>query len=149
MVRNFGSQSRDQAGNAWVVILAGGEGRRLRSLSAGPDRLNVPKQYCTFQGGRSLLGDTLARARGLTSSERIMVVVAEQHRTWWTEELSDLPAGNIVQQPLNRGTAVGLLLACVRLLGRDPEAVVTVLPADHHVEDEQTLRAACERAARY
>jgi mannose-1-phosphate guanylyltransferase len=46
-------------GNRWGVILAGGDGVRLRPLTkliCGDDR---PKQFCPLFGGRTLLEQTL------------------------------------------------------------------------------------------
>jgi mannose-1-phosphate guanylyltransferase len=45
-------------------------------------------------------------------------------------------------QPLDRGTAAGLLLALTKVLHQDPEAVVVILAADQHVEKEWVLHAA-------
>jgi mannose-1-phosphate guanylyltransferase len=73
-------------------------------------------------------------------------VVAEGHRRWWREELAELPPENIVVQPLNRGTAIGLLLPFLKVLQRDPEARILVLPSDHHVDDEGTLQRAISEA---
>jgi mannose-1-phosphate guanylyltransferase len=45
----------------WAVILAGGEGTRLRSLTrviAGDER---PKQFCTVLGNETLLQQTARR----------------------------------------------------------------------------------------
>ena len=46
-------------GNVWALILAGGEGTRLSSLTTTPGGLSVPKQFCSLQGGASLLEETL------------------------------------------------------------------------------------------
>jgi mannose-1-phosphate guanylyltransferase len=47
-----------------------------------------------------------------------------------------------VVQPRDRGTAAGVLLPLTAVLRRDPEAVVVLLPADHHVEKEWILQTA-------
>jgi mannose-1-phosphate guanylyltransferase len=39
----------------WVVILAGGEGTRLRKISYLVSGDHRPKQFCTFFGRKSLL----------------------------------------------------------------------------------------------
>jgi mannose-1-phosphate guanylyltransferase len=85
---------------------------------------------------------TISRATRLVPKKRVVVVVAEGHRRWWREDLADLPQENIVVQPLNRGTAVGLLLPFLTILQRDPDARIVVLPSDHHVGDEEALRRA-------
>jgi len=88
----------------------------------------------------------LDRARSLVSEDRIVPVVASGHRVWWEDELEGLPRENIVVQPRNRGTAAGVLLPLIAILKRDPDATILLLPSDHYVEDEETLRCALERA---
>src|SRR5258705_893463 len=129
-------------GNTWSIILAGGEGRRLRELTMTRAVISVPKQYCSLAGGPSLLSETLARAEGVCARERTLVVVSARHERFWREELRDLPSENVIGQPQARGTAAGLLLPLLAILERDLEAEVVVLPADHHVADELILRGA-------
>ena len=126
----------------YTIILAAGEGTRVRSLTQTADGVFVPKQFSVSDGRRTMLQWTLSRATRLVPKERVVVVVAEAHRRWWREDLADLPQENIVVQPFNRGTAVGLLLPFLRVLQRDPDARIVVLPSDHHVGDEEALRRA-------
>jgi mannose-1-phosphate guanylyltransferase len=130
----------------YTIILAAGEGTRVRNLTKNADGLCVPKQYSVVDGHRTMLQSTLGRATRLVPDERVVVVVAEDHRRWWREDLGALPPENIVVQPLNRGTAIGLLLPFLKVLQRDPEARVLVLPSDHHVADEETLQRAISDA---
>jgi mannose-1-phosphate guanylyltransferase len=128
------------------VVLAAGDGRRLEALTRDPTGRAVPKQYCSLRGGRSLLRATLDRARRLAPPERIVTVVAKDHRRWWERELAQWALENVVVQPRNRGTAAGLLLPLRHILARDPEAVIGVLPSDHFVADEEVFAAALGRA---
>ncbi len=129
---------------AWAIVLAAGDGTRLRALTT------VPKQFCSLAGGPSLLRQAVSRAALAVPMERVMVVVAEQHRRWWEPELERLPVTTIVQ-PENRGTAAGVLLPLLKLLERDPAARLLLVPSDHFVDDERVLasaaRAALERVA--
>jgi mannose-1-phosphate guanylyltransferase len=45
----------------WAVILAGGDGMRLRELSYKVSGDRRPKQFCEFFGGKSLLAHTRDR----------------------------------------------------------------------------------------
>jgi mannose-1-phosphate guanylyltransferase len=101
-----------------------------------------------MDGRGSMLRWAIRRAVGIVPVERIVVVVASDHRRWWEEELEDLPRRNIVVQPLNRGTGVGILLPLLSVLRRDPEARVVILPTDHYLEDEQPLREAMVEGVR-
>jgi mannose-1-phosphate guanylyltransferase len=132
----------------WAIVLAGGEGSRLRRLTTTQSGVTVPKQFCSLSGGPSLLRQTLERAAALVPRERIVVVVSAAHRAFWREELAELPPQNVVVQPENRGTAPGILLPALRVCREDPAAEVLVLPSDHHVDDEATLRDAFRAALR-
>jgi mannose-1-phosphate guanylyltransferase len=128
--------------HVWSVVLAGGEGTRLRALTTGPCGTPVPKQYCSFQGGRTLLEDAIERARGVVDEARICAIVAQQHRQWWTQSLQHMRTENIIVQPRNKGTAIGVLYSLLSVIARDPLARVLLLPADHYVRDEVVLRQA-------
>lgn len=126
--------------NVWALILAGGDGSRLRALTTNPCGTAVPKQFCSLAGGHTLIEDAIARARGVVRPDRSCMIVAQQHREWWTELLSDQAAKNIIVQPRNRGTAIGILYSVLHIAARDPDARIVLLPADHYVCDEMILR---------
>ncbi|MEO7774769.1 MAG: sugar phosphate nucleotidyltransferase [Steroidobacteraceae bacterium] len=136
--------------HVWALVLAGGEGKRLRSLTTQPCGTAVPKQFCSLRGAHSLVEDAIDRAVTLADTERICAVVAAEHRHWWSESagLSRLNANNLIVQPKNRGTAVGVLLGALQILARDPDALVVLLPADHYVEDEDVLHCSMVAALR-
>jgi len=125
--------------HVWVLVLAGGEGRRLHGIARDPGGRAVPKQFCDFGTGRSLIARTIDRALMLVPRTNVVTVVTAAHRGWWEDELAALPAGNVVVQPGNRGTAAGILLPLLHIAARDPHATVVVLPSDHHVRDEHVL----------
>jgi mannose-1-phosphate guanylyltransferase len=132
----------------WGIVLAGGEGRRLQSLTRDEQGTVVPKQFCSFLGSQSLLRSAIDRLAAVVERRRIIVVVAASHRRWWQRELVDIEPENILVQPVNRGTACGVLLPLAHIAARDPEARVVVAPSDHFVEDEPgyalSLRQAVE-----
>lgn len=130
----------------WALVLAAGEGSRLRSLTTATDGVPVPKQFCSLDGGPSLLQEALQRAGSIAPTERICTVVAEGHRRWWSDPLAGLPAGNVVVQPRNRGTAIGILLPLLHLARRDLRACVALLPSDHYVRDERVLARSLRHA---
>jgi mannose-1-phosphate guanylyltransferase len=133
--------------NTWALVLAGGAGSRLHGLTRNAHGVVVPKQFCSLQGGPSLLQEALQRAAAVAPMQRVCTVVAAQHRQWWGEMLDYLPKENVVSQPQNRGTAYGILLPLVRLAERDPDATVVMLPADHYLSDEDVMVQALREAA--
>lgn len=140
-------QQIQSAGNnhRWALVLAAGDGTRLQPLTAGAGR-PTPKQFCSLLGGRTLLEQALERAGRNVPKANQVSVVAAQHQEWWRRDLRQLPPGNVVVQPKNRGTAAGILLPLLEILQRDPEARLLVLPSDHFVADERVLSAAIEDA---
>jgi len=123
----------------WGVVLAGGSGSRLSALTTDAMGTVIPKQYCSFLGGPSLLRTTIQRLKTVLDSNRIVVVVSATHRRWWEPELFDIAPENIIVQPCNRGTACGVLLPLTFILHRDPSARIVVSPSDHYVRDEEML----------
>jgi len=130
----------------WAIVLAAGEGKRLQAVTRQAGKGPVPKQFCSLVGGPSLLQTAISRAERLVPAERIVPIVAAQHRRWWQSELAGIPNRNIVVQPEDRGTAVGVLLPLLSIVDRDPEAIVIIMPSDHFVAREQVLSQAITRA---
>jgi hypothetical protein len=73
---------------------------------------------------------TIARARTFAAPERISVAVLEQDRPWWSPATQGLLPGNIAEQPFDRGSGAGVLLAFLRIFRRDPSARITLLSVD-------------------
>jgi mannose-1-phosphate guanylyltransferase len=137
----------DSYATTWAIVLAGGQGTRLGTLTMAANGISVPKQFCSLRGGACLLQEALIRAAAFAPVRRIYSVVAAQHRRWWHAPLQYLPKHNVVVQPENRGTAFGILLPLLQMLARDPDANVVVLPADHHLLNEDTMARSLRQAA--
>ena len=131
--------------NTWALVLAAGEGSRLRALTTHRG-VAVPKQFCSLVGGPSLIEEAILRAGAIVPRQRVCTIVAEQHRAWWEASLRFMPRRNVIVQPQNRGTAVGLLLPLLHIAERDPQARVVILPSDHYVRDEAVLARSLRQA---
>lgn len=132
--------------NTWALVLAAGEGSRLRSLTTAESGTIVPKQFCSLYEGPSLLHEALCRARAVATERRTCVVVAEQHRRWWEGPLWSVAPDNVIVQAENLGTGLGILLPLLHILHRDPQAQIVLLPSDHYVRYEAVLTVALEGA---
>lgn len=130
------------SGQTWAIVLAGGSGTRLSCLTADADGDAVPKQFCSLDGGATLIEQTLERAATVVDRERVTAIVAPAHRRYWQATLKSLRSDNVVVQPRNRGTAIGILLPALRIAARDPYARILILPSDHYVADEPVLEHA-------
>ena len=132
--------------NVWAVVLAGGEGTRVRSFLQQVCGGSGLKQFSTVTGARSMLRCTLDRIERLIPRERILIVVSSHHREEVDRQLAHWPRHNIIFQPANRDTAPGILLPLAHITNRDPAATAVVFPSDHFVLDEDRFMSAVERA---
>ena len=125
------------------VLLCGGVGSRLWPVS----REARPKQYLNLIGEQSMFQQTLGRLDGLPVATPI-VVCNEQHRFLVAEQLRqlDIESPSIVLEPAGRNTAPAIAIAAIDALAKDPEAVLLVLPADHHIADVGALQSAVTQA---
>jgi len=120
----------------WGIILAGGEGNRLRHFVKKQYGYERPKQYCTLVGTRSLIRHTLDRALMLIRPEQVLTVVNDHHAEYVDEEIGHQPLNTIIIQPCARETSAGILLPMLKILHRDPESIVTIFPSDHFINEE-------------
>jgi mannose-1-phosphate guanylyltransferase len=132
----------------WGIVLAGGEGIRLRPLTrviCGDER---PKQYVTLTGSRSLLQRTLDRAALRIPAWRTVVVSVESHAAHLAAAMPGHGA-TILLQSADRGTAAGVLLPAHWILSRAPGATVAVFPSDHLVLEEEAFMSQVAQAAAF
>jgi mannose-1-phosphate guanylyltransferase len=138
----------EEQGSMWSIVLAGGEGMRLRRLVRRIHGEERPKQFAAVASGRSLLRETLERAALLTPCDRTVIVAKADHAHYLLEEREGGRMPHVLAQPADRGTAAGVLLPVHWVRARDPEAVVAVLPSDHLiVEKDQFMAHVAEVAA--
>ncbi|MCU1337753.1 MAG: putative Nucleotidyl transferase [Bryobacterales bacterium] len=134
-----------QRARRWGVILAGGDGIRLRKLTrliSGDDR---PKQFCPLFGTETLLGETQKRAERSIFKEQILIPLTRSHRAFYLQEPGIRPSHRIVQ-PANKGTAPPILHSLLSIEQTDEDAIVAILPCDHYYADEQAFTDALESA---
>jgi mannose-1-phosphate guanylyltransferase len=128
-----------QRSGAWGVLLAGGDGTRLQSLTTRIEGDSRPKQFCRILGGESLLGQTRRRICPLFHGDRTLAVVTRKHESFYARELGDLRETAIVAQPENLGTGIAIAAMILTVLERDADAIVAFFPCDHHYTDESAF----------
>jgi mannose-1-phosphate guanylyltransferase len=141
VLEDGGGLARTETQHCWAVILAGGEGMRLRPLvrrMLGADR---PKQYVRLLGQQTLLRQTLDRVSLAIPEERTLVVTVRRHAGYISEEFSGGTHPRILAQPLDRGTAAGVLYPAHWIAWRNPEATVAIFPSDHFLLGETSFMA--------
>jgi mannose-1-phosphate guanylyltransferase len=149
----YSTDAEQDGPDAWAILLAGGDGTRLQSLTHKITGDLRPKQFCRIFGDTSLLGHTRKRLRPIFSDDRTVFVVTRDHETFYMEELADAKASRVLTQPANRGTGVAIMVALLRILQYDADAVVAVFPSDHYFADEAafaaTVRSSLVAASKY
>ena len=128
----------------YPVIMAGGSGTRFWPLS----RRDRPKQFLPLTGGATLLEATVERLPPLAPIQRTYVVCGPNHVTRVRRLMPRLPRANLLVEPCPRNTAPCVGLAAVHVNRRDPQGIMAMLPADHHVASPQAFRQALAAAAR-
>ena len=146
LVANRSQKLESSASHLWAVLLAGGDGVRLRDLTqriAGDSR---PKQFCRIISGQSLFRQTRARLDPLFIRDRQVFVFSRAHERYYGEDLSDAGDSHVIEQPLNRGTGIAIILALLRVLQRDHDALVAFFPCDHFYADDDSFRLTIQSA---
>lgn len=133
----------------WGIILAGGEGERLKGFAQEQFGEPIPKQFCAFVGRRTMLERTIRRARLLIPPERLVVSGTAHHNSYVIRNLGTPPPGTVLLQPANRDTAPGILLPLIHILRKDPHALVAILPADHFILPGRRFMGAVATAAQF
>src|SRR5262245_3403102 len=123
----------------WVVLLASGEGKDFGDFSIQRFGIDVPKHFWSLDGTGGMTAWALARATRLVARDHVVAITRAEHERWAGPRFRDLTPANLLVEPADRGSAPGLLLALLRITQVDPEAVVVLLPCDHHVEEERRL----------
>jgi mannose-1-phosphate guanylyltransferase len=132
----------------YALILAGGKGTRLYPLS----RSNNPKQFLDIINNKSFLRNTVDRIKKLVDKDNIYVVTNKDYYEKICEELPEINRDNVFVEPSNKETATCIGLSAIKLLKKDKDATMIVLPSDHHIEGEkefiETLEIGVQTAQR-
>lgn len=122
--------------------MAGGVGSRFWPLS----RRERPKQLLDLFGGGTMVRRTVDRLLPLVPPERQLIVTGEVLGAAMREALPELPAANILEEPMGRNTAPAIGWAAQHIAKLDPDAVLAILPADQLILDEDAYRETATRA---
>lgn len=137
----------------WGVILAGGDGVRLQSLTRLASGEQRPKQFAPLLGGRTLLAQTRLRIVEIIERKRTLFVLTAAHERFYAAQLAEVPSFRMLVQPSNRGTLPAILWSLLKITRLDPKALVAFFPSDHYYAHEEKfldgVDSAFEHAAAY
>ena len=129
-----------------AVILAGGDGSRLRSLTrviTGDER---PKQFCPLLDGETLLDVTRRRVARGVSAENTYFSLNARHERYFRSILADTPQSRLSIQPENKGTTPAILYSLLQVAREHPDATIALFPSDHYFSNDHAFMTNVEKA---
>lgn len=129
--------------NLYALIMAGGGGTRLWPMS----RQGKPKQMLSLVTDRTMFQSSFERLDPLIPPERIFVVSGQNQVAQLQASAPEIPAQNFVIEPFGQNTGPAVGLALMHIQHADPDAVIAVLTADHHIANEEKFRQVIAAAA--
>ena len=128
-----------------ALIMAGGHGERFWPRS----RKNLPKQFLSLtEDGKTLIQLTCERILPLVeSADDIYISTSFDYKDLVTEQLPDIPEGNVICEPVKRNTAPCIGLSAVHMAKKYKDAVMIILPSDHLIKYDGIFRNALEEAS--
>ena len=123
-----------------AMIMAGGSGTRLWPMSRG----ETPKQLIPLFRGKSLLQLAAERLDGVIDPARRWICTGQKHCGAVCKAIPDFDASQLLGEPEGRDTlnAVGFTATVLHKL--DPDAVFSVLTADHIIRPQEEFARCLE-----
>jgi mannose-1-phosphate guanylyltransferase len=127
----------------YAMIMAGGGGTRLWPMS----RQDMPKQLLPLVEETSMFKTSVDRLAPLFTPEQIYVVSGRKYVDALREQAPQIPARNFIVEPYGKDSGPAAALGIAVIQKRDPQAVIAILTADHHIKDKAKFRDVLAAAA--
>lgn len=127
------------------VVLCGGSGKRLWPLS----RKTMPKQFLKLMSNHTLFQETLKAVANadLFYAPTIVSNKDFQHTVCRQAEGIEMSLGSVILEPESRNTAAAITAAALQEYSFGcEEALLLVVPSDHHLEDVSLFHKTIEAA---
>jgi mannose-1-phosphate guanylyltransferase/mannose-6-phosphate isomerase len=124
----------------YPIMLAGGVGSRLWPIS----RKNYPKQFLKFFDKRtSFFQKTILSFKESSNLkfEKASIFTNIEYRFIVEEQIDEIMENNleIILEPSSKNTAPSILSAALHILEKDKEAILVILPTDHHIPERKSF----------
>jgi mannose-1-phosphate guanylyltransferase len=126
--------------------LAGGDGKRLLSVTRKLTGDDTPKQFCSLDGRQTLLDETRQRISRNVAEEQTLILLTRTHERFYSQQLSDVTRPRLLVQPYNHGTASAIACSLALLDRMDRDAIVAFLPSDHYFQNNDVFGDCMEAA---
>lgn len=120
----------------YALIMAGGGGTRLWPMS----RQDTPKQLLPLVEDSSMFATSVERLSPLFQPEQIYVVTGRKYLNALRAHAPQIPARNFIIEPYGKESGPAAALGVTVIQKRDPEAVIAILTADHHITKKEKFR---------
>ena len=120
------------------VILAGGSGTRFWPYS----RKNKPKQLLKIIGDKSMIKLTIDRILEFSTIDKIYIVASKTLCGLIYKEIPAISKSNLIVEPEGKNTAPAIGLAAIHLYKKDPNAIMSIYPADQIIENKKKFKTA-------
>lgn len=130
--------------NLYIVILAGGKGKRLWPLTEN----SAPKQFLNIIKKDTFLNHTIKRSLYLVKPENIYIVSLSKHSKQINSSLTkyNISKKNLLLEPEAKNTAPAVLLAAFTIGKKNPEATLLISACDQFISGKTNFIADSRRA---
>ena len=119
----------------WVIV-----------WTAQADRYEaVPSLFDRGAEGQCPFERALGLAQTWATPDLIVPVVLRPQKPWWARQVGTMPVENLAEQPFNRGSAPGILLAALRVYRKERGARVILLSADSDLVSTSDVEESLEQ----
>jgi mannose-1-phosphate guanylyltransferase len=126
----------------YAVIMSGGMGTRFWPKS----RHSMPKQFLRTVGDKTMIQNTVDRIERCIPHDNICIVTNRNYVRMIKKQLPKIKGCNIFIEPYNKETATCIGYAAIKLMKKDPEAVMIVLPSDHMISNKEEFKGTIDEA---